>query len=35
VLSAKDGWIDAFTAVSEQDGEWWVGSVEELPVALT
>jgi predicted RNase H-like HicB family nuclease len=27
--------MDAFTAVFEQDGEWWVGSVEELPGALT
>ena len=27
--------MDRFTAVFEQDGEWWVGSVEELPGALT
>ena len=27
--------MDLFTAVFEQDGEWWVGSVEELPGALT
>jgi len=27
--------MDAFTAVFEQDGDWWVGSVEELPGALT
>ena len=27
--------MDAFTAVFEQDSEWWVGSVEELPGALT
>jgi len=31
----KDKWMDAFTAVFEQDGEWWVGSVEELSGALT
>ena len=24
-----------FTAVFEQDGDWWVGSVEELPGANT
>jgi predicted RNase H-like HicB family nuclease len=24
-----------FTAVFEQDGQWWVGSVEELPGANT
>ena len=27
--------MDRLTAVFEQDGEWWVGSVEELPGALT
>ncbi len=27
--------MDAFTAVFEQDGEWWVAPVEELPGALT
>lgn len=27
--------MDNWTAVFEQDGEWWVGSVEELPGALT
>ncbi len=26
--------MESFTAVFEQDGEWWVGSVEELPGAL-
>ena len=25
--------MDHFTAVFEQDGEWWVGYVEELPGA--
>ena len=35
MLSAKDGSIDAFNAVSEQDAEWWVGSFAELPGALT
>lgn len=24
-----------FTAVFEQDGDWWIGSVEELPGANT
>jgi predicted RNase H-like HicB family nuclease len=24
-----------FTAVFEQDGQWWIGSVEELPGANT
>ena len=27
--------LEELTAVFEQDGEWWVGSVEELPGALT
>lgn len=27
--------MDAFTAIFEQDGEWWVGSVDELPGAVT
>jgi predicted RNase H-like HicB family nuclease len=27
--------MERLTAVFEQDGEWWVGSVEELPGALT
>lgn len=27
--------MDQLTAVFEQDGEWWIGSVEELPGALT
>lgn len=27
--------MEQFTAVFEQDGEWWVGSVEELPGANT
>lgn len=24
-----------FTAVFEKDGDWWIGSVQELPGALT
>jgi len=27
--------INQFTAVFEQDGDWWVGYVEELPGANT
>ena len=27
--------INQFTAVFEQDGDWWVGFVEELPGANT
>jgi len=27
--------MERFTAVFEQDGEWWVGFVEELPGANT
>jgi predicted RNase H-like HicB family nuclease len=27
--------VETLTAVFEQEGEWWVGSVEELPGALT
>ncbi len=27
--------MDQFTAVFEQDGEWWIGYVEELPGANT
>lgn len=27
--------MERFTAVFEQDGEWWVGYVEELPGANT
>jgi predicted RNase H-like HicB family nuclease len=27
--------MDRLTAVFEHDGSWWVGSVEELPGALT
>jgi predicted RNase H-like HicB family nuclease len=27
--------MDRFTAVFEQDGDWWVGYVEELPGANT
>lgn len=27
--------MEHFTAVFEQDGEWWVGYVEELPGANT
>jgi predicted RNase H-like HicB family nuclease len=27
--------MDELTAAFEQDGDWWVGSVEELPGALT
>jgi predicted RNase H-like HicB family nuclease len=27
--------MERFTAVFEQDGEWWIGSVEELPGANT
>jgi len=27
--------MERFTAVFERDGEWWVGSVEELPGANT
>lgn len=27
--------MEHFTAVFEQDGEWWVGDVEELPGANT
>lgn len=26
---------NTFTAVFEQDGEWWIGNVEELPGANT
>lgn len=27
--------MEKFTAVFEQDGDWWIGSVEELPGANT
>ena len=27
--------MDTLTAVFEQDGDWWVGSIEELPGAHT
>jgi predicted RNase H-like HicB family nuclease len=27
--------MERFTAVFERDGDWWVGSVEELPGANT
>ena len=27
--------VNTFTAVFEQDGEWWIGYVEELPGANT
>ena len=27
--------MERFTAVFEQDGDWWIGSVEELPGANT
>lgn len=27
--------LNKFTAVFEQDGEWWIGYVEELPGANT
>ena len=27
--------MEKFTAVYEQDGEWWIGYVEELPGANT
>ena len=27
--------VNEFTAVFEQDGEWWIGWVEELPGANT
>lgn len=27
--------MEAFTAVFEQDGAWWIGYVEELPGAHT
>ncbi len=27
--------MDAFTAVFEQDGDWWIGYIEELPGANT
>ena len=27
--------MDRFTAVFERDGDWWMGSVEELPGANT
>jgi len=27
--------VEKFTAVFEQDGEWWIGYVEELPGANT
>lgn len=27
--------MERFTAVVERDGDWWVGSVEELPGANT
>ncbi|MDH4129146.1 MAG: type II toxin-antitoxin system HicB family antitoxin [Spirochaetota bacterium] len=27
--------LEKFTAIFEQDGEWWIGYVEELPGANT
>ena len=27
--------MERFTAVFERDGDWWIGSVEALPGALT
>ena len=27
--------VERFTAVFEQDGDWWIGYVEELPGATT
>lgn len=27
--------MEKFTAVFERDGDWWIGSVEELPGANT
>jgi len=33
--SRGDGRMEKFTAVFEQEGEWWIGYVEELPGANT